>query len=194
MPRARFISKARSSISKRSHGRKFQVRQSERQQDLRLRRVVLGITHASIAADFTQAWQDAMPVLSERAYDMDHSHTHSTSRRELQMARSMCWHCQSEVAGEYFCERCVKVQPVSKETDYFTCLGLSAPAYDRSAQAGSQILRTQPRLSSGLLSEQERDRTGHQSRQCGNCSTPPIARFEIRSNERNICSIWRPEP
>lgn len=50
-------------------------------------------------------------------------HTHSTSPRELQMARSMCWHCQSEVAGEYFCERCVKVQPVSKETDYFTCLG-----------------------------------------------------------------------
>jgi len=39
------------------------------------------------------------------------------------MARSMCWHCQSEVAGEYFCERCVKVQPVSKEADYFTCLG-----------------------------------------------------------------------
>ena len=38
------------------------------------------------------------------------------------MARSMCWHCQSEVAGEYFCERCVKVQPVSKEADYFSCL------------------------------------------------------------------------
>ncbi len=54
---------------------------------------------------------------------MDHSHVHSTGRRELQMARSMCWHCQSEVAGEYFCERCVKVQPVSKEADYFTCLG-----------------------------------------------------------------------
>jgi molecular chaperone HscB len=36
----------------------------------------------------------------------------------------MCWHCQSELAGEYFCERCVKVQPVSKDTDYFTCLGL----------------------------------------------------------------------
>lgn len=50
-------------------------------------------------------------------------HTHSASARELQMARSMCWHCQSEVAGEYFCERCVKVQPVSKDTDYFTCLG-----------------------------------------------------------------------
>jgi len=57
------------------------------------------------------------------ADDMDHSHTQSTGRRELQMARSMCWHCQSEVSGEYFCERCVKVQPVSKEADYFTCLG-----------------------------------------------------------------------
>ena len=51
-------------------------------------------------------------------------HTHSIAGpRELQMARSMCWHCQSEVAGEYFCDRCVKVQPVSKDLDYFTCLG-----------------------------------------------------------------------
>ncbi len=54
---------------------------------------------------------------------MDHQHTHSSNPRELQMARSMCWHCQSEVSGEYFCDRCVKVQPVSKETDYFTCFG-----------------------------------------------------------------------
>lgn len=54
---------------------------------------------------------------------MEHSHSHSAGRRELQMARSMCWHCQSEVSGEYFCERCVKVQPVSKEADYFTCFG-----------------------------------------------------------------------
>lgn len=52
-------------------------------------------------------------------------HTHNTDdRRELQMARSMCWHCQSEMAGEYFCDRCVKVQPVSKDLDYFTCFGL----------------------------------------------------------------------
>lgn len=28
------------------------------------------------------------------------------------------------MSGEYFCERCVKVQPVSKDTDYFTCLGV----------------------------------------------------------------------
>lgn len=44
--------------------------------------------------------------------------------RDLQMARSMCWHCQSEMTGEYFCDRCVKVQPLSKELDYFTCLNL----------------------------------------------------------------------
>lgn len=54
---------------------------------------------------------------------MDH-HAHNAGSRNIQMARSMCWHCQSEMSGEYFCERCVKVQPVSKETDYFTCLGL----------------------------------------------------------------------
>jgi molecular chaperone HscB len=49
-------------------------------------------------------------------------HTHSTNPRELQMARSMCWHCQSATTGEYFCERCVKVQPVSKDTDYLNKL------------------------------------------------------------------------
>lgn len=49
---------------------------------------------------------------------------HPDTRRQLQMARSMCWHCQSEMSGEYFCERCVKVQPVSKDTDYFSCLGV----------------------------------------------------------------------
>ncbi len=54
---------------------------------------------------------------------MDHQHIHSSNPRDLQMARSMCWHCQSEMSGEYFCDRCVKVQPVSKELDYFTCLG-----------------------------------------------------------------------
>ncbi|TKB93107.1 MAG: Fe-S protein assembly co-chaperone HscB [Nitrospira sp.] len=55
--------------------------------------------------------------------DNQQSPPHPDTRRQLQMARSMCWHCQSEVTGEYFCDRCVKVQPVSKETDYFTCLG-----------------------------------------------------------------------
>ncbi len=50
--------------------------------------------------------------------------TTKTDSRELTMARSMCWHCQSEVTGEYFCGRCVKVQPLSKELDYFTCLSL----------------------------------------------------------------------
>lgn len=54
---------------------------------------------------------------------MEQTHP-GTKRSELQMARSMCWHCQSEVTGEYFCDRCVKVQPLSKDSDYFTCLGL----------------------------------------------------------------------
>ena len=44
--------------------------------------------------------------------------------RKLPTARSMCWHCQSEVCGEYFCGRCVKVQPLSKELDYFTYMNL----------------------------------------------------------------------
>lgn len=55
---------------------------------------------------------------------MDGTQNTPMKRSELQMARSMCWHCQSEVTGEYFCEQCVKVQPLSKEMDYFTCLGL----------------------------------------------------------------------
>ena len=41
------------------------------------------------------------------------------------MARSMCWHCQSEVTGEYLCGQCVKVQPLSKDLDYFACFKLS---------------------------------------------------------------------
>lgn len=44
--------------------------------------------------------------------------------RTLPMARSMCWHCQSEVTGEYLCGQCVKVQPLSKELDYFACFQL----------------------------------------------------------------------
>jgi molecular chaperone HscB len=55
---------------------------------------------------------------------MDHSHPQTTKRTELPMARSMCWHCQSEVTGEYYCGQCVKVQPLSKEMDYFSYLGL----------------------------------------------------------------------
>jgi len=45
-------------------------------------------------------------------------------KKELPLARSMCWHCQSDIGGEYFCQQCVKVQPLSKDIDYFTALGL----------------------------------------------------------------------
>src|SRR5437867_2216484 len=47
-----------------------------------------------------------------------------TVKKELPLARSMCWHCQSDIGGEYFCNQCVKVQPLSKDMDYFTCFGL----------------------------------------------------------------------
>ncbi len=39
-------------------------------------------------------------------------------------ARDLCWNCQSEVGGEYFCRQCVKVQPVSVWSDFFTLFGL----------------------------------------------------------------------
>ncbi len=55
---------------------------------------------------------------------MDSNQAAPTKRTELPMARSMCWHCQSEAHGEYLCGRCVKVQPLSPDLDYFTCLGL----------------------------------------------------------------------
>jgi molecular chaperone HscB len=57
---------------------------------------------------------------------MDHPHHHEdlADTRELPMARSMCWHCQSEVTGEYLCGQCVKVQPLSKGLDYFACFKL----------------------------------------------------------------------
>jgi molecular chaperone HscB len=45
-------------------------------------------------------------------------------KKELPLARSMCWHCQSDIGGEYFCQQCVKVQPLSKDIDYFTAVGL----------------------------------------------------------------------
>lgn len=55
---------------------------------------------------------------------MDHQHQATSKVRQLPMARSMCWHCQSEVTGEYLCGQCVKVQPLSKDLDYFACFQL----------------------------------------------------------------------
>ena len=39
-------------------------------------------------------------------------------------SRDLCWNCQSEVGGEYFCPQCVKVQPASVWSDYFKVFGL----------------------------------------------------------------------
>lgn len=64
-----------------------------------------------------------MPELSENEI-MDHQSQATKKDRQLPMARSMCWHCQSEVTGEYLCGQCVKVQPLSKDLDYFSCFQL----------------------------------------------------------------------
>src|SRR2546428_2951866 len=45
-------------------------------------------------------------------------------KKELPLARSMCWHDQSEIGGEYFCNQCVNFHPLSKDMDSFSCLGL----------------------------------------------------------------------
>lgn len=37
---------------------------------------------------------------------------------------SMCWHCKSEVHGEPQCPSCVKLQPLGRNSDYFTVMGL----------------------------------------------------------------------
>lgn len=67
-----------------------------------------------------------MPDLSEEQRELGMEFRSSTpaKSRDLPMARSMCWHCQSEVTGEYLCGQCVKVQPLSKELDYFACFEL----------------------------------------------------------------------
>ena len=40
------------------------------------------------------------------------------------IASSICWDCKSEVGGTYHCQQCVKVQPLSKEGDYFEYFGI----------------------------------------------------------------------
>jgi len=35
-----------------------------------------------------------------------------------------CWSCGAAIAGEHFCPSCGKIQRLSRETDYFTFLGL----------------------------------------------------------------------
>lgn len=39
-------------------------------------------------------------------------------------ARSLCWSCRSEVGAERQCPTCVKLQPLGRNSDYFTVMGL----------------------------------------------------------------------
>ena len=43
---------------------------------------------------------------------------------EGSLARSLCWHCQSKAGGEYFCDQCIKIQPIAAHVDYFQRFGL----------------------------------------------------------------------
>jgi molecular chaperone HscB len=40
------------------------------------------------------------------------------------LARSLCWNCQSDVGGEYFCVQCIKIQPAPPQLDFFQRFGL----------------------------------------------------------------------
>lgn len=46
------------------------------------------------------------------------------SEQVTRSLRALCWNCRSEVGGEYFCPQCVKVQPASVWSDYFSVFGL----------------------------------------------------------------------
>ncbi len=48
----------------------------------------------------------------------------TAARGEETRGTSLCWNCQSEVNGVFFCVNCVKVQPVSHESDYFSVFGM----------------------------------------------------------------------
>ena len=39
-------------------------------------------------------------------------------------AKSVCWSCRSEVGSEPQCPSCVKLQPLGRNSDYFTVMGL----------------------------------------------------------------------
>lgn len=48
-----------------------------------------------------------------------------SSKPSLPIATSICWDCKSEHGGSYQCQQCVKIQPLSKEGDYFEYFGVS---------------------------------------------------------------------
>ncbi|MFC1557525.1 Fe-S protein assembly co-chaperone HscB [candidate division KSB1 bacterium] len=41
---------------------------------------------------------------------------------------SRCWSCRSEIDAAFFCDKCGKIQPLSKDTDYFIFFGFNASA------------------------------------------------------------------
>ena len=39
-------------------------------------------------------------------------------------AHSLCWHCQEDVGAAPLCPHCVKLQPLGRDSDYFSVMGL----------------------------------------------------------------------
>lgn len=44
--------------------------------------------------------------------------------RDAREGRSLCWSCRHEVGSEPLCPACVKIQPLGRNSDYFTVMGL----------------------------------------------------------------------
>lgn len=47
-----------------------------------------------------------------------------SSDPSLPIATSICWDCESELGATYHCQQCVKIQPLSKQGDYFEYFGI----------------------------------------------------------------------
>jgi molecular chaperone HscB len=44
--------------------------------------------------------------------------------QQVNDGHSLCWHCKSKVRDEPQCPTCVKIQPLGRDSDYFTVMGL----------------------------------------------------------------------
>jgi molecular chaperone HscB len=52
------------------------------------------------------------------------SENQPTLLKDAREGHSLCWSCKSEVGGEPLCPSCVKIQPLGRNSDYFSVMGL----------------------------------------------------------------------
>ena len=51
----------------------------------------------------------------------------ATETKMAEVARqghSLCWHCQTELGDDPMCPSCVRIQPLGRNSDYFSVMGL----------------------------------------------------------------------